>query len=55
MNSTPSSSLQNTGAGIGTLGILKQPVQIGVIDERLQMILQDKTHADKVVRNEYYG
>jgi hypothetical protein len=54
-NSTPSSVLKNTGAGIATLGILKQPVKIGVIDNRLQMVFDDRKNADEIKQNEYYG
>ena len=55
VNSRPSSVLGNTGAGIGTLGVLKQPVKIGVRDGNLQMVFRDGTNIDKVLQNEYYG
>lgn len=54
-NSTPSSVLKNTGAGIATLGILKQPVKIGVIDNRLQMVFDDGEDADEIIQDELYG
>ncbi|KAE9365602.1 hypothetical protein N431DRAFT_488715 [Stipitochalara longipes BDJ] len=54
-NSAPSSVLKNTGAGIATLGTLKQPVRIGVSDDRLQMVFEDREAVDKIIRNKLYS
>ena len=55
VSSSPSPSLRNTGAGIDTLGVFKQPVKIGVSDECLQMVFNDEKAVNKVSQNEYYG
>jgi hypothetical protein len=55
VNSTPSSALKNTGAGIATLSTLKQPVKIGISGDRLQMAFRDGEAMDKVAWNEKYG
>ncbi|KAI4158998.1 MAG: hypothetical protein LQ342_006971 [Letrouitia transgressa] len=55
INSTPSSRLKNTGAGIGSLGVLKEPVRVRVNDRRLQMVFENESNGQKVECNEHYG
>jgi hypothetical protein len=67
MNSAPTSVLRNTGAGISTIGPLKEKVKIGVRENHLQMIFVkndkseeifwdfEKEHLDEVGRNKFYS
>lgn len=55
LNSRPPSNLENAGAGIATLGTLKQPVRVGVSEDRLQMVFEDRERPEEVVPNEHYG
>ncbi|KAH7327309.1 hypothetical protein BKA65DRAFT_510347 [Rhexocercosporidium sp. MPI-PUGE-AT-0058] len=61
MNSTPSSALHNTGAGIACLRTLKQPVTVGVAGDCLQLIFKgdesEENHGDiaGIAENTYYG
>jgi hypothetical protein len=54
-NSTPSLTLKNTGAGIATLRTLKQPVKIGVSNDRLQMVFNDGETVGEITRNKCYS
>lgn len=60
MNSTPSSALYNTGAGISCLNTLKQPVAVGVTGDHLQLIFRGddlkESHGDisGIAENTYY-
>lgn len=54
-NSMPSSAIQNTGAGIATLKTLKEPVRIGVSDNCLQMVFEDRKDFDLITPDETYG
>ncbi|KAF4624009.1 hypothetical protein G7Y89_g14168 [Cudoniella acicularis] len=50
-NSTPSSALRSTGAGIARLTTLKNQVGIRLSDNRLQMIFEDEGGAGKILPN----
>lgn len=55
VNSKSSPSLQNTGVGIATLGVFKQPVKIRVSNDHLELIFGHAKSVNKVHPNEYYG
>jgi hypothetical protein len=55
LNSRPPSTLKNTGAGIATLGSLKEKVSIGVNDDRLQMVFEKDGNGQNVINDEPYG
>ncbi|KAL2063835.1 hypothetical protein VTL71DRAFT_4329 [Oculimacula yallundae] len=58
MNSQPSAILDNTGAGIGCLDTLKQPVKIRVADDRLQLVFgtgEGSRVVRRLVPNHLYG
>lgn len=55
VNSKPFSTLQNTGAGIATLGTLKQSVRIGVSDNRVQMAFKDEEKLGLLTPGQVYG
>jgi hypothetical protein len=54
LNSGKTLALENTGAEISTFGFLRRPVNIGVKQDRLQMILSG-THISKITKDEFCG